>query len=332
MTMPQPPQFLPEAPTDLLSDVLRSLRVSGAIFLRGQFTEPWGVSAPTAADMATLLKPGAGRTLIFHIVFEGPCWINLESGESSRLRAPGIIFMPHGHSHLLADQAGRTHKPVADMLPPLPWTEFPVLDHGGGGERTKIICGYLHFSNFVFAPLLAELPNLIAFELSDRTEAGSLQPILEYISQEAGEARPGSASLVFRLAELFFAEVLRRHGKSLANGDAGWFTALNDRHLGRALQLLHENPDHDWRVEELANAVATSRSTLASRFKEKLGYGPIQYLSKWRIQLAARQLAETDIAISELAARVGFASESAFYRAFYRETGVSPGAWRSQAR
>lgn len=315
---------------DVLSDILQSLRLSGAIFLRGEFRSPWGVSAPTAAEMAQLLRPGMGYTLVFHIVAKGRCWIQLDTGSAGLLQAPGVLLMPHGHAHVLADEGGRRTKPVAKMLPPPPWAEFPIVSEDGGGEETKIICGYLHFANVAFASFLKDLPDLIMIGFPASQTPTGLQAILEYTMQEAEAARPGTVSLVFRLAELFFIEVLRHHVQDLSVRDRGWFAALGDPMIARALHLLHKAPTDPWTVEELARRAATSRSTLAGRFKRRFGHGPMEYLTKWRIRAAAGQLAETKDSIAEVAASVGFASESAFYRAFKRELGVSPASWRAR--
>ncbi|MEJ2377891.1 MAG: AraC family transcriptional regulator, partial [Pseudolabrys sp.] len=212
----------------------------------------------------------------------------------------------------LADSDCGSYKPVSELLPPVPWSELPVLSYGGGGEPAKIVCGYLHSSNTTVIPFLEEMPNFITFYFGDSARQTGLQAILDYMVQEAEEALPGAASLVFRAAELFFVEMIRRHADALNNRDQGWFGALHDPLMARALQLLHADPAYPWTVELLAQKAATSRSTLADRFKQRFGYGPMQYLSQWRIHLAAASLAQADVTISEAAAEVGFASESAF--------------------
>ena len=315
---------------DLLSDVLQTLRLSGALFLRGDFTAPWAVMTAGAAEVGAFLKAGRGRVLVFHMVAAGQCHVRLDSGAEALVEAPGVILLPHGHPHALADRGDRVPLPVDAVLPPLPWTSLPHVVHGGGGAASRLICGYLLVSNVVFAPLLRDLPELLAFRFSaDERDAG-LRSVLDFAAREAEAARPGTASLVFRLAELFFIEVLRHHAAGLAPGDRGWLAATRDPAIARALQALHAEPAQAWTVEALARASAVSRSTLAGRFKQHFGYGPMQYLSKWRVQLAASRLSGSDLAIAEAAAAVGYESESAFYRAFKREMGLSPKAWREQ--
>ncbi|MEJ2378732.1 MAG: cupin domain-containing protein [Pseudolabrys sp.] len=256
---------------DLVSSVFQSLRLSGAIFLRGEFTRPWAISAPSAPEMATLLKPERGRLLIFHIIAQGQCRIALNTGEARMLRAPSVVLMPHGQAHSLADSDCGSYKPVSELLPPVPWSELPVLSYGGGGEPAKIVCGYLHSSNTTVIPFLEEMPNFITFYFGDSARQTGLQAILDYMVQEAEEARPGAASLVFRAAELFFVEMIRRHADALSSRDQGWFGALHDPLMARALQLLHADPAYPWTVELLAQKAATSRSTLADRFKQRFG-------------------------------------------------------------
>lgn len=315
---------------DLLSDVLQTLRLSGALFLRGDFTAPWGVMASGAAEVGAFLKAGRGRVLVFHMVAAGQCHVRLDNGSAALVEAPGVILLPHGHSHALADRHDRAPLPVDEVLPPLPWTSFPHVVHGGGGAASRLICGYLLVSNVVFVPLLRDLPDLLAFRFSEDERDAGLRSVLDLAAREAEAARPGTASLVFRVAELFFVEVLRHYAAGLAPGDCGWLAATRDPAIARALQALHGEPARAWTVEDLARASAVSRSTLAGRFKQHFGFGPMQYLSKWRVQLAAARLAASDLAIAEAAAAVGYESESAFYRAFKREMGLSPKAWRLQ--
>ncbi len=320
---------------DLLSDVFQTLRLTGAIFLRGEFTAPWAISAPTATEMASLLKPGHGRLLIFHIIAEGDCRIELRDGETAFLKGPGVVLIPHGQAHTLSTRTIKCPcKPVSELLPQLPWSEFPILSYGGGGETTKIVCGYLHFANRASVPFLDGLPSLIPYEISDcgDGQAGGLKAILEYTIREAEQARPGAASLVFRSAELFFVQLIRQYMEAYSADGKGWFAALNDPIAARAVRLIHDDPAFPWTVEKLAQRSFTSRSNLADRFKRQLGYSPMQYLSRWRIELAAHKLSNADVAISDVAADVGFSSQSAFYRAFRRIKGVSPAILRNQGR
>ena len=322
--------------SDLLSDVLKTLRLRGALFLRGEFTEPWGVGAPGADGMAEMLRPGQGNMVVFHIVSRGRCWIRLDSGTSGAVRGPGILFIPHGNPHILADASGRSCTPISDLLAPPPWRDFPVVSCGGGGAPAEIICGYLHFANFAHFPLMEGLPDLIAVDLADaRAQVGlnvdGMKAMLKYIVGETAAIRPGTPSLVFRFAELFLMEVLRHHADHAALPGRGWFAAMRDPATSRALQRLHADPARAWTVGELARASGSSRSTVAAHFKDCFGHGPMEYLTKWRLRIAGSALAESDAPISQIAADVGFASESAFYRAFAREMGLSPGAWREEA-
>ncbi|MEZ5669647.1 MAG: AraC family transcriptional regulator [Alphaproteobacteria bacterium] len=315
---------------DLLSDVLQSLRIAAAIFLRGEFSSPWGVATPDTASVGRMLRPVARRLLVFHIVASGSCWIRLDNGTTARVEAPGVLLVPQGHAHLLADCEGRRCQRMTELLPPPPWTRFPVLSHGGGGSATRILCGYLDIANAACVPLLDELPDLIAIGATDRGPQAGLAPVLEYTVREAEAVKPGAASLVFRMAELFFVEVLRHYVATAPGGDRGWLAALRDPVVARALHLLHQDPARDWSVDTLAQAVASSRSALAGRFTARLGCSPMRYLTRWRVQLAAKQIADQGLCIAAAAAAVGYESESAFHRAFKREFGQTPAAWRRQ--
>jgi AraC-like DNA-binding protein len=131
-----------------------------------------------------------------------------------------------------------------------------------------------------------------------------------------------------KLSELLFVEALRRYIELLPEQQRGWLAALGDRFVGRALALMHERPDRDWTVDELAAAVGLSRSSLAQRFTDYLGQPPIQYLTRWRLTIAAQRLRNEKTALARIAADSGYDSEAAFNRAFKRALGTTPAAWR----
>lgn len=320
------------AGSDVLSDALRVFRVTGAALLRGEFTAPWAWEAPPASAIAQMLHPGATRVMLLHIVAEGSCWIEAEGFPRRLLPEGAVVGFPLGHAHRMGAGSEARSIPVASLFPPAPWTELPVLRHGANGALTRLVCVYLRYDELLFDPVFSALPAVLAVAPREELATQWIEASTRYIVAEASAGRPGSASVVSRLTELLFIEILRAHIASLRGGASGWFAALADRHLARALAALHARPAHAWSIAELARQVGLSRSALVQRFHGVLQTSPMRYLAQWRLQLAAQALQSSDRAIAQVAADVGYGSEEAFSRAFKRATGQAPAGWRRARR
>lgn len=179
-----------------------------------------------------------------------------------------------------------------------------------------------------FNPLLAALPRLLHVRREAGSPGDSLDQLLDFTVAESREKRAGGECVRLRLSELMFVEVVRRHLESLPVEQTGWLAGLRDETIGRALGLLHERPAQAWTLESLARETGLSRSALADRFSHFVGQPPMQYLTSWRLQLAARLLADSTAKVASVALEVGYESEAAFSRAFKKATGVPPAAWR----
>jgi AraC-like DNA-binding protein len=315
---------------DILSEVLRAVRLSGALLFRGEFSSPWSCSSPDSRMIAPFLVPGAKRLVFFHVVTEGRCWAEVENQEPLRLEAGDVFALPHGDAHSMGNPQGETRTPISSLLPPPPWPELPTLTFGGGGEPTRILCGFLHCDDALFSSILTSLPRILCVRA--RRESSWLETNSLYMLEEASLHRPGGASILGRLAELLFVEVLRRHMEELGENEIGWLAALKDPMVGKALELMHGDLAHPWTLEALGRCVGLSRSALADRFRHILGEPPIQYLTRWRLQIAAQLLRDTDDGLAAIASRVGYESEAAFNRAFKRHAGEPPATWRNLAR
>jgi AraC-like DNA-binding protein len=313
--------------TDVLSDILRVFRVTGAALLRAEFSAPWGCETPPASAIADLLHPGATRLIIFHIVAEGSCWVEVDGEERCMLHEGDIVGFPHGHAHRMGNGEVKL-VPIASLFPPAPWAELPVLTHGGGGEPTRVVCIYLHCDLLLFTPFLANLPTLLIVRRKEGPPGQWLDANMRYLVGEAVKGQPGASCLMARLTELLFIEILRRHVAQLRDEDVGWLAALNDRHTCRALNAFHGRPCEQWTVEALARETGLSRSALVRRFHRFLDMSPIRYLATWRLHLAAQRLRDSSESISMIAQRTGYGSDEAFSRAFKRCFGCSPAAWR----
>ena len=314
--------------TTLLGTALDGLRLEGAIFLRGEYTEAWAYESPTGEMMAAVLRPGRERLVYFHIVASGRCWVSVEGGEPHWADRGDVVVLPYGHQHRMGGEAPATCVDVLELMTPPPWTEFPVVRHGSGGERTDVICGYLDVEDPLFEPSLAALPPIFVVRPTGAA-APWVESSLRYVL-EATEGGAGDPQLLTRLPAIVLAEVLRLHLATAPAADRGWMAALRDPVLAPALGELHRAPERKWTVADLAAASNVSRSLLDERFRQLLNQSPIRYLTEWRMHVAEDLLATTDLGVHPIARQVGYDAEEAFSRAFKRAHGVAPSQWRGR--
>jgi AraC-like DNA-binding protein len=210
-------------------------------------------------------------------------------------------------------------------------TTTAVLD-GGGPDRTTVVCGFLGCDRRPFNPLLASMPRVLRMPGLAREGGSWVATFLRSVVEESNRKRPGGEAVLERMSEMLFVEVLRRYADGLPLDQTGWLAGMRDPAVGRALALLHARPADPWTLERLGEEAAVSRSTLHERFVHFIGQPPMQYLTQWRMQLAARWLRDTDAKVADVALEVGYENEAAFARAFRRTVGESPGAWRRAHR
>ncbi|MGE3511013.1 MAG: AraC family transcriptional regulator [Vicinamibacterales bacterium] len=314
---------------DVLSDVLRAVRLTGAVYFDFSLTSPWVAEAPPSRDIAGIVMPGAQRVIEYHLIAKGTAWGHLLGAKPICLKEGDLIIFPQGDPHVMASQPGLRAAPnlglFARSSTPLPL----VYDVGGGGpERAQVICGFLGLDDRPFNPLLAALPQMIHLPgTGPEARAGWLTTILNIAVLESGRSRAGGENVLARLSELMFVEAVRRHLESLPETHVGWLAGLRDPLVGKALAVLHGAPKEPWTVERLGREVGTSRSVLAQRFAELVGQPPMQYLALWRMQLASRLLCDGQ-GVAAVADAVGYESEAAFSRAFKKLVGEAPALWR----
>lgn len=320
------------AGNDVLSDALRVFRVTGAALMRGEFTAPCAVDVPEVASYAQLLHPGATRIMILHVITQGSCWIESGDGPRHELREGDVVSFPLGHAHRMGIGEGGASVYVTSLLPMPPWTELPVIRHGGGGAPGALVCVYLRCDELLHNPILGSLPPLLVFRPDQHRDTRWIRANLEHIVREASIGRPGCGCVIARLTELLFIEILRCHIENLPEGATGWLAALGDPHLARALACFHSEPARQWTLDDVAREAAMSRTALLDNFQRVLGTSPMRYLTTWRLQLVAQALHTTRRSLAQIAEDVGYSSESALSRAFKRETGVGPAGWRQGIR
>jgi AraC-like DNA-binding protein len=318
---------------DALSEMLKAVRLTSGIFLEVEFTAPWCIdSAPGDEDISHIL-PNAEQVSIYHLVTEGRCRAKLPGGGASiELEAGDLILFPHGDGHLMGSDLQLAPVDAASMVEPSPDGGLSHIRYGGGGERTRFVCGYMACDRRTCKPLLTALPRMLKVSLRDSPAAAWIEATIRRAASETRAPSAGGDVVLARLAELLFVEGLREYVRSLPESQQGWLAGLRDPHVGRALALLHADPARNWAVEALAQETGLSRSALADRFVALIGEPPMQYLTGWRMALAAQALSSSNDAVARIAERVGYESEAAFNRAFKREFGTPPAAWRRAAR
>jgi AraC-like DNA-binding protein len=327
------PEDLTETPPggrDLLSDLLDGMHLSGMALFRAEFREPWSVTTPEGCQLARILPFRTEHIIPFHIVAAGGCWLDLKSQQPVWLSEGDAVLLPCGDSHGLCGREAAAAVEVGKLLPSPPWADILVVEHGGRGEKTSIICGFLQCDELLFHPLLKHLPRLLRVSPGEEIGDRWLGSTIRHTAAEASRPSPGSRTMLPRLTELMFVEILRAHIHGLSADDAGWFAALKDPVAGAALKWLHAAPMKDWSVDELAHRVGASRSVLTARFRRYLDQPPIHYLAKLRLLLAAQQMKTDSLPMKAIADRCGYQSEAAFNRAFKRCFGAPPGDWRKR--
>jgi AraC family transcriptional regulator, alkane utilization regulator len=313
---------------DALSDVLKSVRLEGAVYLNAEFTAPWCVQAGFGLANVRARLTEADHVVYFHFLTEGACRVRLaESPQALDVAAGDFVLFPNDDKHLMGSDLQLAPANAARLADTFD-ADVIEMRHGGGGAATRFVCGYLACSRSVCRPLLDALPRLVRIPIGDGPAASMLRELLRVGVRESSASRPGAESLLAKLSELMFVEALRRYVETLPPGGTGWLAGVRDVHVGRALALLHAEPGKPWTVDELAREVALSRSALAERFAVLVGEPPMQYLMRWRLALAATALRSGNRAIARVAEESGYESESAFNRAFKREFGMPPAAWR----
>ena len=298
---------------------------------------PWVAEAPPSAQIANEITPGAQYAIEYHVVVRGACWISLLGDSASapiRLEEGDIAVIPRGDPHVVSSAPGMRAQPNFDIhrrpddANALP---FALRTGGDGPGDAQLICGFFTCDARPFNPLLDSLPRFIRFGRdASRRSHSVLEQFIRFATEETSKNRAGRQIVLNRLSELLFVEVIRWRMDQMPNdGGGGWLTGLRDPLVGRALTLLHQEPARAWTLEELASHAGASRSALADRFTHLVGCPPIQYLTQWRMQLAARRLADRGVKVSVVANEVGYDSEAAFSRAFKKLVGQSPGQWRA---
>jgi len=315
---------------DALSEVLKTIRLTGAAFFASELRAPWAIIAPSSRAIADALMPDADHVVPYHYVAAGRCVVKLLDGPAIDLAAGDVVVFPKGDHHMLGGTAqfGPLSVPPEDLTKLLKRGTITPIHGGGEGPMTEMVCGFFACDRRLSAPIIDGLPRVLRVSLGDDRSAQWLRSSVHFSVTETAQPGAGAQTVLAKLSELLFAETIRRYVKQLPDGDTGWLAGLRNPHVTKALALLHGRPEYPWTVEEVAREVGLSRTVLAERFLHYLGQPPIQYLTRWRLSLAASRLREGSASIGRVAEQVGYDSEASFTRAFKRAFGLPPATWR----
>ena len=319
---------------DAFSEVLNGVKLKGALFFSAEFSAPWAFPTPPSTSLASALSPGAPHLVIYHLVVEGSAHARLPDGRALLLSPGDVVVFPHGDAHdlLSTSGAGNMELDKAALLKRIANRDLTPIRSGGGGERTRFVCGYMALDPLLSAPILEGLPAM--FKVNVRTDRAGhwLEGSLLHLVDEAASDRVGSEAMLAKISEALFVDMLRRYVATLPEHQTGWLAAARDRVVSKSLALLHARVDHPWTIAELAEAVGVSRTALVDRFSTYLAEPPMAYLTRWRLQLAAQALRATPRGVADIAGEVGYESEAAFNRAFKRVFGTPPARYRREHR
>jgi AraC-like DNA-binding protein len=315
-------------PNDPLSDVLRSVRLKGGVFLDARFTAPWCINSKLVADDCRPILQNPAQIISYHYLTQGEMLISVAGMEPMLIRAGEIVMMPRNETHVFGSAKNLPVMHGRDLVRPSPDGGLARIIHGGGGEPTRMICGFLG-SDEGFNPLIATLPSILKIDVRAASSRGMIEASLEYASQEMAEGRVASSAALAQLSELLFVEAVRHYSNGLPAETSGWLKAVSDPQIGRALSLIHSDIKISWTADALAKTVAMSRSAFMSRFTTLVGMPPSRYRTLFRMNTAKNLLTETTRTVSQIAFDIGYESEDAFSRAFKREFGTPPAKWRN---
>jgi AraC-like DNA-binding protein len=318
---------------DAFSEILTAVKLKGAMFFRAEFSSPWGISSPTSSELAPALSPGAPHLVIYHLVIEGKAIARTHGGKTIELKPGDIVIFPHGDPHELRSDG----KAQGDLTPAIIKKKMMTHDlrplrAGGGGQNTCFVCGYMACDPFLCRPILEGLPAILKVNVRTDRSGQWLENSILHLVEEAASEQAGSDAMLAKLSEALFVDTLRRYMAGLPDEQTGWLAGARDPIVGKSLAILHSRVKHPWTIADLAKEVGLSRSSLVERFSRFLSVPPMTYLTRWRLQLAARALITTSRGVADISADVGYESEAAFNRAFKREFGAPPARYRRDSK
>jgi len=317
---------------DVLSEVLKVVKLQGAMFYNGEFSSPWSLCSPASRLVAPYLAPDAEHVIIYHLLTEGHASARLLDGEHIVLKAGDLVIFPHGDPHIIENGPPTKTVDIAQELARIVAQGLKLSRIGGGGEITRFICGFMACDPQLSQVFLSGLPPVFKVRIRDDASGRWLENSIRFSVNATDSSVAGGEAVLAKLSEVLFVETLRAYIAHLPPEQTGWLAGARDVEVGKTLALMHRNPAHPWTIASLAKEAGVSRSVLAERFRFYLDESPMAYLTRWRLQLGAQMLASTNHLVAQIAPEVGYESEAAFNRAFKRQFKVPPARFRSQSR
>ena len=315
---------------DAFSDVLRVTRLSGGVFLEADLTAPWCIGGKLSTEDCQPFVAFPRHVIASHFVAEGTMQLRVDGGDTVDVHGGELVLLPHNDLHTCGSDLNTKPIAASEVIRESLGGGLSRIKYGGGGAHTQLLCGYLG-SDAPFSPLLSGLPSLLKLDVRASASGAWIESSFRFAATEIAAGRLGSATVIAKISELLFVQAVSQYVASLPPERRGWLAGLRDPQIGRALAVLHERPMDAWTAEALALEVGMSRSVFAERFTALVGQPPMQYLTLWRMHVAAQYLREGRGSLAQIGFAIGYESEAAFSRAFKRQFGTSPGVWRRQS-
>lgn len=314
---------------DAILDILHTTRLTGGIFLEAEFTAPWCVTSRIEPEDCAPFVPEPANIIGYHYVSAGKLLLETDGEPPVSVERGEIVVLPRNDVHQLASALNLRPVSTHDLIQPASDGGLARIVHGGGGEATRMLCGFLG-NDTPNDPLIRILPPVLKVNVAEGVSGGWIESSLKFAAQELAAGVVKSPPVLAKLTELLFMEAVRRYLMLLPPEQRGWRAGVRDPIVARALGLLHSRMEQRWTSEDLAREVGLSRSALAERFTRMMGEPPMRYLGQQRLQTAAQRLKASNESLVRIAFKVGYESEAAFNRAFKREFGVPPATWRKR--
>lgn len=312
---------------DALGEVLDAVRMTGGVFLDARFTAPWSISTNMGPEDCQAFLSDPVQMIAYHYVIRGRMRVAVDGEAPLDVGAGEAVLFARNDPHVLGSALDVRPVRAGHLMQPGAGGGLAQIVHGGGGEPTHIVCGFLASAR-QRNPLIATLPRALKVDMVRAGSSEWIEASLSFALKGLQEGKIGSSPVMSKLSELMFVEAVRGYAAALPQERKGWLAGMRDGVVGQALALMHGQTNHPWTAEELAREVALSRSAFSDRFAALVGMPPMRYLTAWRMQLAQERLRNGRQSIAQIAYEVGYEAEEAFTRAFKREVGTPPAAWR----
>lgn len=319
----------PEIDLGLLSEILLTTRLHGGLFMHAEFSAPWCMASEFHPERFSDVLDGAVELVCYHYLLEGEVEFKFDGAPPFKLKSGEAILVPRNDSHFAGSDVNLPATPGQDLVTPPNGAGLFNINHGGGGEPAIFVCGFIGSRAEDFNPLIRSLPPVIVVKFENEETDAWVRSSFRFGADESASLIPGASKQLARLSELLLMQAVKSYAMRLPANETSWLRGLRDRHVAKAMALIHGDVARKWTMTELSREVGLSRSALSHRFHKLVGVPPMQYLASQRMLKAGQLLSTPDKSIAEVAATVGYGSYEAFARAFKSHYGNPPATWRA---